>query len=93
MEMFDQAANVGRERGSESPISVSPAMATLAGRTDPSIKLCTPIKWAAAAKEAPRIPYWASRDKVAPAIAPTTTNSRAPQTTMLPNPRATARRE
>ncbi len=31
--MFDHAANVGRERGSESPIPVSPTRATLTGRS------------------------------------------------------------
>jgi hypothetical protein len=33
---FDRAAKVGRERGSESPIPVSPARATRAGRSDDS---------------------------------------------------------
>ena len=48
MDTFDHAANVGRERGKESPIPVSPAMATLAGRSAASTKLCTAISWAAA---------------------------------------------
>ena len=47
MDTFDHAANVGRERGRESPIPVSPAMATLAGRIAASTKLCTPISWTA----------------------------------------------
>ena len=33
MDTFVHAAKVGRERGRESPIPVSPAMATLAGRS------------------------------------------------------------
>ena len=37
----DHAAKLGRERGSESPIPVSPAIATLAGRTAASTKPCT----------------------------------------------------
>ena len=40
---------------------------------------------------APRIPYWTSRDPVAPAIAPTTTKSRAAQTALPPTTRTTAR--
>ena len=73
MDTFDHAAKVGRERGRESPIPVSPAMATLAGRNAASTKLCTAISWTAVPTAAPRIAYWTSRDPVAPAIAPTTT--------------------
>ena len=39
--MIVHAAKVGRERGRESPIPVSPAMAALAGRSKPSARLCT----------------------------------------------------
>ena len=39
---------------------------------------------------APTIPYWTSRDPVAPAIAPTTTNSSATQTALTATARTTA---
>jgi len=60
MDTFVHAAIVGRERGRESPIPVSPAMATLAGRSAASIKLCTPGSGMAAPKAEPNIPYWTS---------------------------------
>ena len=37
-------------------------------------------------RRAPRTPYWTSRDPVAPAIAPTTTDSRATQDSVAPPP-------
>jgi len=76
MDTFVHAAIVGRERGRESPIPVSPAMATLAGRSAASIKLCTPGSGMAAPKAVPNIPYWTSRDASAPAIAPTRTKTK-----------------
>ncbi|MDT7569779.1 MAG: hypothetical protein QOG76_8403, partial [Pseudonocardiales bacterium] len=39
MDMFDHAAKLGRERGRESPIPVSAAMAILAGRIADSAML------------------------------------------------------
>ena len=50
-----------------------------AGRSAASAKLCIVISPTAAPDAAPRIPYWTSRDPVAPAIAPTTTESRRPK--------------
>ena len=88
----DQAANLGRERGRASPIPVSPAMAILAGRNDPSTKLCATISEETAPRTMPTIPYWTSRDPVAPAIAPTTTSSNAIQTAAAPAVRTTAPR-
>ena len=58
---FDHAVKLGRERGMESPTSVSPAMATLAGRSAASAKVCTPISWLAVPMTAPRIPDRTSR--------------------------------
>ena len=52
----------GESEAGQSPIPVSPARATLAGRIAPSTKLCTPISWTAVPTAAPRIPYWTSRD-------------------------------
>ena len=72
MDAFDHAAKVGRERGRESPIAVSPAMAVLAGRIVASTKLCMVTSEVIAPKTTPTIPYWTSRDPGAPAIAPTT---------------------
>ena len=89
MDTFVHAAKVGRERGRESPIPVSPAMATLAGRSAASIKLCTPGSGMAAPKAVPNIPYWTSRDASAPAIAPTRTKTRAPMTALPTTARAT----
>ena len=37
MDRFDHVAKVGRERGKQSPIPVSPAMAVLAGRSAASM--------------------------------------------------------
>ena len=71
-------ARVGRERGSESPIPVSPAMAALAGRSAPSTKPCIFITPMAAPYAAPTIAYWTSRQLVAPTIPPTTTPSKVP---------------
>src|SRR6185312_15370859 len=45
MDTSDHAAKVGRERGSESPIPVSPARATLAGRHAASVKLGIASSW------------------------------------------------
>ena len=90
MDTFDHAAKVGRERGRESPIPVSPAMATLAGRIAASTKLCTAISATAVPTTAPKIPYWTSRDPVAPAIAPTTTNSSGGPDSVATTARTTA---
>src|SRR5271163_4213089 len=92
MEMLVQRAKVGRERGRESPMPVSLAMATRAGRNAPSTKLCTEISMAATPDAAPRIPYWTSRHPLAPAIAPTITMNTADQTASDPTPRVTVRR-
>jgi hypothetical protein len=66
--------------GMESPISVSPAIASLGGRSAASTKLCTPISATAVPTAAPKIPYWTIRDPFAPVIAPTTTNNEAAHT-------------
>jgi hypothetical protein len=92
MDKFVQLAKVGRERGRVSPMPVSPAMATRAGRNAPSAKLCTEISMAATPDAAPRIPYCTSRHPHAPAIAPTITMNRADQTASDPTPRVTRRR-
>jgi hypothetical protein len=54
---FDHVAKLGRERGKESPIAVSPAMANLTGRIDDSTMLCRPIKGTLATNAAPRTEY------------------------------------
>jgi hypothetical protein len=90
MDTFDHVAKLGRERGRESPMPVSPSMATLAGRTAASGKLCTAITTTAIPDAAPMIAYWTNRDPVAPAIAPTTTNSKAIKTALAPTTRTTA---
>src|SRR3981189_1925713 len=64
IDSLDPAAKGGREGGRESPIAVSPAMATLTGRNAASTKLCTATSRLAAPKAAPRIPYWTSRDSL-----------------------------
>ena len=56
MDTFDHAAKVGRERGRESPIPVSPAMATLAGRSAASTKLCAEISWTASSDDGAQDP-------------------------------------
>ena len=72
IERSNHAAKVGRERGRESPISVSPARAALAGRNAPSPNVCVPISaMPIPAAAAPMIPYWMRRDPLAPAITPT----------------------
>jgi hypothetical protein len=48
-------------------------MATLPGRKNASTKGWTAINWIAVKSAVPRIPYWISRDALAPAIAPNTT--------------------
>jgi hypothetical protein len=82
VDAFDHAAKVGCERGSESPIPVSPTMATLAGRTIASAALCTAGNMAALPKVTPTIPYCTSRDALAPAIVPTRTKTRASKTAL-----------
>src|ERR1700757_375689 len=77
---FDRVAKVGRERGSESPIPVSPARAILGGRINASTMLRCAISVTATPTTAPRIPYWISREQVAPAIAPTMTDNTAAHT-------------
>jgi len=77
MGTFDHAAKDGRERGRESPTPVSPAMATLAGRSAASTKLCRAISRVPIPTPTPKIPYWTSRHPVAPAIAPPTTANKA----------------
>src|SRR5262249_5202775 len=89
---FDHAARLGRERGKESPISVSSAIATRAGRTAAPTKPCTMVSPRAAPPTAPRIAYWTSRDPVAPAIAPTTIDTTAIPTALPATARATAPR-
>jgi len=93
MDRFVQAANVGRDRGRESPIPVPPASATLTGRAAASNMLCTPIRWQAGPKMAPKIPYWPSRDPVAPAMTPTMTANTPPTTAVTPNARAVPLRD
>ena len=66
--------NVGRDRGSESPIVVSAAIATLTGRTAPSAKRCMTLNPVATPPAAPRTAYWANRDPLAPATAETSTD-------------------
>src|ERR1700704_3292123 len=92
MDTFDQVAKVGRDRGKLSPIPVSPVMATRTGRNAASGKLCTAITTTAIPEAAPMIAYWTNRNPLAPAIAPTTTNSKAITTALAPTPRATAPR-
>src|SRR5262249_2190055 len=88
----NHAANVGRERGSESPRPVSPARAARTGRNAPCTEVCNPISAMATPKAAPKIPYWTSRDQLAPETAPTSTKSDAVQTGWKPNARTPAAR-
>ena len=78
MDRLVHVANVGRERGRESPIPLSPMIATRAGRNTPSTKLCTEMSCATIVVAAPRIPYSTSREPVAPAIAPTAGKNSVP---------------
>ncbi len=92
MDKFAQLANVGRERGRESPIPVSPAIERLTGRNAAFQKLCTVINWVPTQPAAPRIPYCRSRAAVASAITPTTTPSKPATTALAPTARTAAPR-
>jgi hypothetical protein len=92
IERSNHAAYVGRDRGRESPIPVSPARAALGGREAPCAKACIPVRAVVNPAAAPTIPYWTSRDPLAPAITPTTINSSAAHTGKNHNPRTPAAR-
>src|SRR6476646_10227884 len=72
-------ANVGRERGRESPISAPEVRADLGGRNAPSVEPGTVTRWPAVGAKAPMTAYWKSRAPPAPAIVPTPTNNAAAQ--------------
>src|ERR1700712_340138 len=80
MNALDHAATVRRERGSESPLPVSPARSALTGRTAASARLCAAVSPTPAPAAAPTIPYCTTSDHVAPAIAPTTPPDRLAHT-------------
>ncbi len=79
---FDHVAKLGRERGRESPIAESPAIATLAGRTALCGSVCTVISARAAPTTTPRTTYWTSREPVTPTIGPTTADSTPAKTAL-----------
>ena len=57
MEVFDREANVGCERGSESPIAVSAVRASRAGRNTDSEMLWPAINCSPVPKRAPMTAY------------------------------------
>ncbi len=86
---LDHMPKDGRERGSPSPIAVSPAIAIRAGRAAASEMLCTPLNMTAIPVRAPRTPYWMSCERFAPAIAATMTDNRAVHTVLNTTARTT----